>query len=103
MIQIQIYGKNNKLGIKYSDGYLIYRPADWKIWKYEVDELNKMLIDESETLRQIIDQKDAKQPEFFSGREIKRETALDKFKRRMAKYNDKNGPEEQNAGGPQMN
>ena len=99
----QIYGKNNKLGIKYSDGYLIYKPADWKIWKYEVDELNKMLIDESETLRQIIDQKDAKQPEFFSGREIKRETALDKFKRRMAKHNDKNGPEEQNAGGPQMN
>lgn len=100
-VYYQIYGENNKLGLKYNNGYFSFRTKEGKLYSRAVNDLSESLIEEADALREASNPKKSNQPEFFSGREIKRESATDKFNRRMAKFNNKSSSEEQNSG-PQM-
>ena len=101
------YGQNNQLGLYYYNNRFYYQDVDGNVFDYVIDENNLRWIMESGVLTRdkLIEKcnlEEKEKTEFFSGREIKRETASDKFKRRMAKYNKNNSSNAPKSGGREM-
>lgn len=101
----QIYGKNNPLGLVYDNGKFLYKNEYGKVFTYEINDIYMGKLIESGVFER---DKESEKAEFFSGREIKKESAIDRFNRRRKassssqKNSEKPESEEPDSEGPGM-
>lgn len=88
----QIYGKNNKLGLVFDNGWFIYRESDGKLRSYPVEDVYYEKLVASgvfERDKQVEEERKA-----FETGAVKTVSAIDRFNRRMSRYNEKNKTEQ---------
>ncbi len=83
----QIYGKNNKLGLVFDNGWFVFRGKDGKLHSYAVDDVYYQKLVESGVFERdkIVEEE---KPLFENG-QTKQVSAIDRFNRRMSRYNEK--------------
>ena len=83
----QIYGKNNKLGLVFDNGWFIYREKDGKLRSYAVDDVYYQKLIESGVFER--DKKIEEERVLFESGQTKQVSAIDRFNRRMSRFNEK--------------
>ena len=92
----QLYGKNNKLGLVFDNGWFVYRDEDGKLHSYAVEDVYYEKLVASGVFER--DKKVEEEKIAFERGDVKTVSAIDRFNRRMSRFNEKNKSKQRQPG-----
>lgn len=96
-IYYQLYGKDNKLGLVFDNGWFIFREKDGRLHSYPIEDVYYQKLVESGVFER--DKQIEEERVLFENGSARRVSAIDKFNRRMSRFNEKQNAKKQSQPG----